>query len=147
METQVTTKKETSLKPAQIKQLALDYLLDKRKSVSLFKMMEADALSALCKRLEEVLQVKREAQAKQAEIERIEKAKKDSAISKTIEHLASQGFTFDPKVISDMLTKSITPVDVKGVSDGEATAERTQPANQNAIGEGAAHVTTTVRQV
>ena len=38
METQVTTKKETSLKPAQIKQLALDYLLDKRKSVSLFKM-------------------------------------------------------------------------------------------------------------
>jgi hypothetical protein len=147
METQVTTKKEASLKPAQVKQLALDYLLDKRKSVSLFKMMEPDELSALCERLEEVLQAKYEAQAKQAEKERIEKAKKDSAISKTIDHLASQGFTFDPKVISEMLTKSITPVEEKGASSAEVTAERSQPANQNVIGEGEGHVTTTVRQV
>lgn len=147
METQVTTKKEASLKPAQIKQLALDYLLDKRKSVSLFKMMEPDELSALCKRLEEVLKAKYEAQAKQAEKERIEKAKKDSAISKTIDHLASQGFTFDHKVISEMLTKNITPVEEKDPSEAKATVAHTQPGNQSTIGEGAAHVTTTVRQV
>ena len=145
METQVTTKKEASLKPAQIKQLALDYLLDKRKSVSIFKMMEPDDLSALCVRLEGVRQAKYEEQAKQAEKERIEKAKKDSVISKTIDHLASQGFTFDPKVISEMLTKNITPIEEKGASDTEATAERSQSVNQNVIGEGAANVTTTVR--
>jgi len=125
------------LKPAQQKLIAMEFLVDKRKSLGVFKTMDIEQLTALRDRLADVLAIKVEEAEQRALAERAEKTVIEDAVNKTMAHLESQGLKFNRQQIAKLLVDNVksSPKSVR-VSSG---AEPAETVHISSIGHDAKH--------
>lgn len=135
---------EKSLKPNQLKALVAEYLQDKRKSVTVFKLLGIGELETIAERLNEVTIAKKKIAKAKAERERLEMQKIDRAVSEAMTHLKNQGFRFNKDEVARLLSQKIKPGDLSPATQSDVKIELVEE-EQSRLGEGANNVSGNVQ--